>query len=133
MSKPGIPTGYRHARRRIIVGIFGILALLTEAGFTLLASASLTTAAPGNLVIDSTRLCLGSLEHNVVGADNNQRENPFACEHCAFLCFAATSSMPPVNSDSFPKIKDSAVPAATPRHAHRHGVITSHGPRAPPV
>ena len=118
---------------RIIVGIFGILVLLTEAGFTLLASAILTTSAPDSLATDSTKLCLGSIEHSVGGPDNNQQENPFTCVHCILLCPAATSTMPSVNPDSFPRIKDSSVPATTPHHAHRHSVIASHSARAPPA
>ena len=127
-SKLGIPIGYRRARRQIIVGIFGILVLLTEAGFTLLASAILTTPAPGSLATDSTKLCPEALSIVSVARTVISRKTRLRA-YIAYLCPAATSTMPPVNSDSFPRIKESSVPATT-HHAHRHSVIMSIKPDA---
>ncbi|WP_028467628.1 DUF2946 family protein [Nisaea denitrificans] len=127
------PAGHSHARRRVIAAIFGILALLTQAGFTLGASAALTAAPPGSLTADLAELCLGAIDDAAGGRKDSQQENAPDCGLCTLCGVAAATTLPSGNPDTAGRISAAGHLATGPYQADRQSFTRFRNPRAPPA
>ena len=128
-----IPAGHSHARRRMIAAVFCILALLTQAGFTLGASAALTAAPPGSLTADLAKLCLGAIDDADGGRKDSQQENAPDCGHCTLCGVAAATTLPSGNPETAGRIAASAPLATGLYQVHRQSVSRYRNPRGPPA
>lgn len=117
----------------MIAAIFGILALLTQAGFTLGASAALTTAPPGSLTADLAKLCLGAINDADGSRKDSQPENVPDCEHCTLCGVAAATALPSGNMDTAGQLTASDHLTAGPYQAYGQSFARFHNPRAPPL
>ena len=127
------PAGYSHARRRLIAAVFGILALLTQAGFTLGAAAGSAAAEPGSLSADLARLCLGAIDGpgDDLGNDTSTG-GTLECGHCT-LCGIATHALLPFSPVAGEQAATALPPVALPEHAYRRSATRFRNPRAPPA
>mgnify|MGYP003113936077 CR=1 FL=1 len=117
----------------MIAAVFGILALLTQAGFTLGASAALTAAPPGSLTADLAKLCLGSIDDADGGRKDSQPENLPDCDHCTLCGIAAVAALPTGNQNTFGRIAAAAPRTAGAYQAQRQSFTRFRNPRAPPA
>lgn len=127
------PAGHSHARRRLIAAVFGILALLTQAGFTLGASAALTAAPPGSLAADLAELCLGAVDDAEAGREDSRQDAAPDCGHCTLCGVSTATALPTDNPDTAWKIAAPIHLAAGPYQVYRQSFIRLSNPRAPPV
>ncbi|WP_193173431.1 DUF2946 family protein [Nisaea nitritireducens] len=127
------PAGHSHVRRRLIAAVFGILALLTQAGFTLGASAAMTAAPPGSLAADLAKLCLGAIDDASGGREDSSQEYAPDCEHCTLCGVSAATALPSDSPNTAWKVTASGHLAAGPYQAYRQSFIRLSNPRAPPL
>ncbi|MEQ8332299.1 hypothetical protein [Nisaea sp.] len=127
------PAGHSHARRRLIAAVFGILALLTQAGFTLGAAAGSAAAEPGSLSADLAHRCLGAIDGPADDlADDSTYGGTLECGHCT-LCGFAVQAVLPVSPAAAGHAAIARLPAALPAQAYRRSAARFRNPRAPPL
>ncbi|WP_339852412.1 hypothetical protein [uncultured Nisaea sp.] len=128
------PAGHSHARRRMIAAVFGVLALLTQAGFTLGASAALTSAPPGSLAADLAKLCLGAIDGPDGGWDDGSPSGSAAsCGHCNLCGVAGASVLPATEPETAGRIAASLRLRSLTYQVHSQGFTRFRNPRAPPL
>ncbi|MEP3116353.1 MAG: hypothetical protein ABJO52_17750 [Nisaea sp.] len=128
-----ISSGHSHARRRFIAAVFGILALVTQAGFTLGASAALTAAPPGSITADLAKLCLGAIVDAGGAEEGRQQDNAAGCKHCTLCGVPTATALPSGNSNTAGQIIAPDHLASGPYPAYRQSFIRLRNPRAPPI